>query len=265
MDLGKIAENARNSSPLVHCITNPISINQCANTLLALGARPIMAEHPREVKNITESASSLLINFGNITDTRIKSAKISAKTAGTKNIPFVADLVGVACSPLRRTLARNLLQRSRPTVIKGNFSEIRAMYDFSYSSSGVDAEKDLLLTEVAKISAMLAVKYDCVVLASGKEDIVADGKRTALVKNGCAELSRVTGTGCMLGAICAALLPFATPFDAAVTACSVLGICGELSRRENGNGSFLVNLFDNLSRITGKDIEKLIKTEEIIL
>ncbi len=263
MNLCKITESVRHASPLIHCITNPISINQCANALLALGARPIMAEHPHEVKEITKSAASLLINLGNITDVRIKSVGISAKTATKENTPFVLDLVGVGCSSLRRTLAGKILHRARPAVIKGNFSEIRAMADFSYLSSGVDADKSLTVSDIAKISAKLALRHDCTVLASGKDDIVTDGKCTVLVKNGCRQLSQVTGTGCMLGAICAAFLPFASPFDAAVSACGFLGICGEASHTENGNGTFLTNLLDNLSSMTGKEIEKHIRMEEI--
>lgn len=263
MNLCKITESVRNTSPLVHCITNPISINQCANALLALGARPIMAEHPREVKGITGSAASLLLNLGNITDARIKSVIISAKAAAKEKIPFVLDLVGVSCSSLRRKLAGRILRCSHPAVIKGNFSEILAMYDFSYFSSGVDADRRLDVSDIAKISAQLANKYRCTVLASGKADIVTDGKCTVLIKNGCVQLSQITGTGCMLGAICAAFLPFSAPFEAAVTSCAVLGICGENSRTENGAGSFLSNLLDNLSSMNGMEFEKHIRMEEI--
>ena len=263
MNLCKITESVKASSPLVHCITNSISISQCANALLALGARPIMAEHPREVKEITKSAASLLLNLGNITDARIKSIGISAKTAAEKGIPFVLDLVGIGCSPLRRKLAGKILRRTRPAVIKGNFSEIRAMADCSYLSSGVDADKSLNVSEISKICAMLAEKYNCTVLASGKEDIITDGKRTVLVKNGCAQLSRITGTGCMLSAICAAFLPYATPFDAAVISCAVLGICGEGAHTEEGSGSFFAKLLDNLSSLNGTEFEKHIRMEEI--
>ncbi len=265
MNLCKIEENVRNASPLIHCITNPISINQCANALLALGARPIMAEHPREVREITETASALMLNLGNITDARMESIKISSAAAAENHIPTILDLVGISCSEMRRVFALDIAEQYRPAVIKGNFSEIRAMYDFSYSASGVDAEKSLPLTGIAEISANLALKHDCTVIASGKKDIVTDGKHTVLVKNGCAQLSQVTGTGCMLGAICAVFLPFSSPFDAAVSACAVLGICGELSQTEKGNGSFLVNLMDNIGTLTGNDIEKHIKTEELAI
>ena len=105
-------------APLIHAITNPISIHQCANAILAVGARPIMAEHPREVAEITETAGALLLNLGNITDVRMESMEISAQTACRCGIPFVLDAVGVGCSSLRREYAHGLLQRFSPAVFK---------------------------------------------------------------------------------------------------------------------------------------------------
>ena len=122
--INDIRKKTRNKKPVVHCITNPISINLCANGVLAVGAKPIMAEHPLEVAEITKTADVLVLNLGNITDARIRSIKISAKIAHEHNIPFVIDAVGVACSQLRRNLIRELLKEIKPTAIKGNYSEI---------------------------------------------------------------------------------------------------------------------------------------------
>lgn len=262
MILNPCLSSVRERSPLIHCITNPISINQCANALLALGTRPIMAEHPCEVREITECASALMLNLGNITDARMESIKISAKVAAEKSIPALLDLVGISCSEMRRTFALDIVTKHRPAVIKGNFSEIRAFYDLSYTCAGVDADASLSVSGIAKAAAALAEKYGCTVLASGKTDIVTDGKRVLLIKNGCELLSRVTGTGCMLGAICAAFLSVCPPLDAAFFACAFLGICGELAATEKYPGSFFVRLMDNIGTLTEDDIEKHIKTEE---
>ena len=97
MKLYKICEAVRSEPPLIHAITNPISINQCANAILAVGGRPMMAEHPREVEKITETADALLLNLGNITDVRMESMQLSLKCDSDKNIPVVLDVVGVAC------------------------------------------------------------------------------------------------------------------------------------------------------------------------
>ncbi len=252
----------RNSKPLVHCITNPISINQCANAILALGARPVMAEHPDEVEEITGSANAVLLNLGNITEVRMKSIMISASKAKENNIPVVIDLVGISCSTLRRNFAVNIIQQNRPTLLKGNYSEIMALYNEDYKSSGVDSE-NLEIDMISDIAFYISNKYNAFVVASGKVDVVTDGKKIIHIKNGSSQLSRLTGTGCMLGALCACFLCIKNDITAPVEACTVLGICGELSETLNGNGIFMVNLIDNLSLITDSQVKELKKTEEI--
>lgn len=249
--------------PLVHCITNPISIQQCANGLLAVGARPIMAEHPKEVREITETASALVLNLGNITDVRMTSMRICAGTAREKNIPILLDAVGAACSRLRRDFASELMDRALPNLIKGNYSEINALYRQDYRSSGVDAEGALDPAAVSQAAVELARKYQTVILASGKADIVTDGKRLVYVKNGTPQLSAVTGIGCMLGALCGAYLSEKNAFDAAVAGCAVLGICGQQARTEQGSGSFMLKLMDALSTLRDTDVEIYLDMEEI--
>lgn len=261
----KIRESVRRQSPLIHCITNPISIQQCANAVLAVGARPIMAEHPKEVREITETADALLLNLGNITDVRMEAMLISAETAKSAGIPVILDAVGIACSSLRRTFAGKLTDLAMPTVIKGNYSEIKALDQQSYRSSGVDADSSLDREGLSSTTIRLARRYHTVILASGKEDIITDGRRLVYIKNGVRQLSAVTGTGCMLGALCAAYLSVQPDWNAAAAACAVLGICGQLAETQKGNGSFLVNLFDALSTVEDREIEALLDMEEIVL
>ena len=253
----------KNQKPLIHCITNPISINQCANAVLALGARPIMAEHPNEVAEITETADALLLNIGNITDVRMKSIQLSAETAYKNNIPFVFDAVGVACSEFRRKYALDFSEKYYPAILKGNYSEINALCNCDYKSKGVDSDIKLTVEEVSRIAVALAKRYGTTVLASGKTDIITDGTKIFCVKNGTNQLSDITGTGCMLGAICAVFLSFNDAVSSAIKACATLGICGELSETEKGNSTFLINLIDNLSTATDETINKMIKSEEI--
>ena len=138
----EIREFTKNSAPLIHCITNPISIHDCANMILAVGARPIMAEHPEEVEEITEVSSALMLNLGNITDARIISMQRALSTANRKNIPVLLDLVGVTCSQLRRSFAKQLLSQGVFSVIKGNISEILAAAELPYHGTGIDAGKE---------------------------------------------------------------------------------------------------------------------------
>ena len=258
-----IRSTVKETRPLIHCITNPISINQCANGILAIGARPIMAEHPQEAAEITRSAQALMGNLGNITDVRMKSIGISAQTAKDHNIPFLLDAVGIACSSLRRKYLKDLLNAATPTVIKGNYSEIQALYLDSYRSSGVDADSGLDIPTVSYAAVSLARSLGTVILASGKVDIVTDGNRLCHVHNGTPLLSQITGTGCLQGAICASYLSANPGIEAVITGCTVLGICGELARTDRGTGTFLCHLMDKLSMLTDTEIEENLKVEEI--
>ena len=263
--ISKILTDTRQQRPLIHCITNPISINQCANTILAVGGRPMMAEHPKEAAEVTQTARGLLLNLGNITDIRMESIGISGKTAAKHGIPTVLDAVGCACSRLRRGYARELLAGATPTVIKGNYSEVYALCQENYWASGVDADASLDLQTVDRCAAALAREWNTIVLASGKVDIVTDGEHLIHIHNGTSQLSAVTGTGCMLGALCATYLSVDRSIDAVIAACAVLGICGEKVQTTRGNGTFFVNLMDALSTLSAEDICTNMKGEELII
>ena len=256
-----IRKNLRALNPLIHCITNPISINQCANAILSVGARPMMAEHPAEVSEITETAGALLLNLGNITDVRLQSMQIAAEAAKAHQIPFVFDVVGIACSSLRLNFAHTLLKQCTPQIIKGNASEIYALYDAHYKSAGVDADAALDLHSTARIAAALAQKYNTVILVSGKTDIITNGKSIICIHNGTPQLATVTGTGCMLSALCACYASVADGISAAKTACAVLSISGQLSETDSGCGSFMLRLMDKISTLTDEDINKYLRLE----
>ena len=259
--INKIRKRVKQNSPLIHCITNPISITQCANAVLAVGGRPMMAEHPKEVSEITLSANALLLNLGNITDVRMESMLISAEAAKSHNIPCVIDAVGIACSGHRRAYAKKIIDVAKPSLIKGNYSEINALFDDSYCSAGVDADKSLGIAEISRAAASLAKRYNTVILASGKIDVISDGKQVILIKNGSPQLSKITGTGCMLGVLCAVFMSENNGINAAVTACTVLGICGQLAETDKGNGSFFVSLMDKLSVLADSELEKYLDME----
>lgn len=261
--VSKILADVRQQQPLIHCITNPISINQCANVILAVGGRPMMAEHPQEVAEITQTARSLMLNLGNITDARMQSIRTSAETAVKTRIPILLDAVGVACSRLRRNYIQELLSVLTPTVIKGNYSEINALYQDSYCSSGVDADASLDISTIDRCTVALARERNTIILASGKVDILTDGHRLMHIHNGTPQLSAVTGTGCMLGALCATYLSADRSLDAVIVACALLGISGEKSQTPRGSGTFFANLMDALSTLTAEDICTNMNLEEI--
>ncbi len=254
----------RDSGNLIHSITNPISINLCANGILALGCQPIMVEHPEEAEYITEISAALLLNLGNITDARIRSIQLSAKIAKSGGKPFVLDAVGVGCSELRRNLSLELLKETTPTVLKGNYAEIFSLCNDGYHSKGVDGDSKLTGDIISGCVKKLADKYGCIVLASGETDIISDGKKTAFADNGTPMLSRITGTGCLLGAITAVMLSYGDDaFEAAARACAVLGIASESVPAGTLCGTFQPRLLDELSVISSEKVKDKMRLEVI--
>ena len=269
-------------APLIHCITNPISINDCANILLAIGARPIMAEHPDEVAEITAISKGLALNLGNITDVRMTSMKISAVAAHEKGIPFVVDLVGLACSQLRHRYAKELLAMAIPNIIKGNISELRTLLGLSTTPGmGIEAGQKEMVTaknalEYARIFQKQAQRHNTVLLATGHIDLVVASNEAYSIANGTNALASITGTGCMNNVLAGACLAAAygvliqKPIDesaniiktspdtvAAILSCLLLGIAGEKSHDlfiSHGPGSFHYTLMDSISRLNAEEI-----------
>lgn len=244
-------------APLIHCITNPISIHDCANVVLAAGGRPMMAEHPAEVEEITATAGALALNLGNITDARKASILISGRYAMSHEIPVMLDLVGIGCSAFRREIVNELLKNrdndmQAPLVLKGNMSEIRALADAHLRVSGVDAAPEDVIREDNKeafvaMAKQLAKQYHAVVLISGETDLVTDGEETILITAGHEMMSHITGTGCMLGVLTAAYMSVMPPLLAAGAACQVFGTCGERAALyAKGTGTYQIALLDEL-------------------
>ena len=253
---------------LIHCITNPISMNDCANAVLALGAKPIMAQHPDEVSQITKTAKALALNLGNFDDIRSKAMKISINTANENHIPVILDLVGVGCSDLRLSYAKEIMNTDHIDVIKGNLSEIRAIAGKPAHALGIDVgESDM---ECAKDSAIwikeFAKQTGCCILCSGAIDIISDGIHTFKVENGCEMMTLCTGTGCMLNVITATFLSCMEPIKACILACSYFGIAAQKCF-ENAKvpGSFHYQLFDWLYALSKEDYIEYAKISEVVL
>lgn len=245
--------------PLIHCITNHITINDCANIVLAVGGKPIMAEHYEEVYEITRSAQSLAVNLGNISDDRMKSMIISGNAAYEKGIPSIIDIVGVACSSLRMNFAKKFIEQCRPSVIKGNMSEIKAISGMAIQSKGIDVNREDVITQdnigenIALIK-NLAIQTKSVIVATGAIDIISDGNKSYIIQNGCKELSRITGTGCMLNALIATFISTKDIINGAILGTVIMGVSGELAKHAKGLGSFKIELLDWISTIQEKNL-----------
>lgn len=263
-ELLQIRHRVQQEKPLIHCITHPIVIKDCANALLSISARPIMAEYPPEVAHITKQAQALSINLGNINAVRMQAMMLSGKAALEDNIPCVLDAVGVACSEPRLLFAHDFIRECRPCIIKGNSSELKALSGLKSHAKGVDAgeqdriHEDTLEEHIAALH-QLSIDTGAVIACTGAIDIVTNGTTAAILKNGCESMSLLTGTGCMLGAITAGFLSAGDPFAAAILAISYLNICGELAQEgQPGPASFFLRFMDFLYLITDQQLEDAI-------
>lgn len=250
------AENLRTireSKPLVHQLTNYVTINDCANITLAIGASPVMANDPQEVEEMVCHASGLVLNLGMLDASKIASMIATAKKANSLDIPVILDPVGVGATELRTKTAARLLQQVSIAVIRGNMSEIKVLSGLQAAIRGVDSLADA--TDGGEIAQELARKFGCIVAITGKTDILASSQSIHFLHNGHPLLASVTGTGCMATALIGCFCSVAKDrLAAAIGGLAVMGIAGELAEQSlqpgEGIGMFRVRLFDAVSNMT---------------
>lgn len=266
-----IIDNVRVKSPLINVITNFVTVNDCANILLAAGASPCMAYDIREVEDIVSISQGLVINLGSIEDDQ--AMLLSTKKANEIGIPTVFDPVAAGASRLRNELCEEFLQKVKFSVIRGNISEIKSLAFGSVTTKGVDAsDADKVtednLPEIVKMAKALSEKTGSVIAISGKIDVIADSQKAYIIKNGHPIMTQITGSGCMLTTLICAYCA-ANPdriLESAAAAVCVMGICGECAYQkmidtDAGTSSFRNYLIDYVSKINGKIIKERMKVE----
>ena len=260
----------KEKNPLTHCITNTVTINDCANASLAIGGSPIMAEDIEEVKEITTISSALVINIGTLTKLQIESMKLSAKTANKTDTPIILDPVGVGVSKLRNDTTIDLIENYDIATIRGNISEIKAiakltgLIDENNTAKGVDVNIDDIITEEnietnGRIIKELAAKLNTTILASGPIDILSDGKTTVAIYNGDDMMPLITGSGCMLSTIVGSCVGGSSPLEGSLVAILAMNIAGEKARakvdeKDEGTGSFRAYLIDYLYKTDAESL-----------
>ena len=249
-------ENVRRTSPLVHCISNQVAANDCANAVLACGASPIMADDPAEAAEVTALCRGLSLSLGTISPRKAQALLLAGKKANELNLPVLFDPVGVGVSQLRRDTAEKLLAQVQLTALRCNVSEMQALLDTGKTTRGVDADTALnTAASVELLARTAAEKLHCVVTVTGATDVVTDGTKTYFIHGGHRLMRSVTGTGCMLSVITAAFLAANpdTPLEAAATAAAAMGLCGRQAAQrmqpQDGTGSYRVYLMDALLRL----------------
>ena len=269
-------ENVRKNNPLTHCITNSVTINDCANAVLAIGGSPIMAEDEEEMEEVVEIADVLVINIGKLSKEQIKAMNVSAAHATKTNTPIVLDPVGAGISQLRNNTIKYLVENNNITAIRGNISEIKAIANIigllntESAAKGVDvSEDDIISRDNLEINGNLvkelAKKLDTVVIASGPLDIISNGETTIVLDNGDEMMPLITGSGCMLTSIVGSCVAVNDPFEGSILASIAMSLAGEKAREqvdENnlGTGSFRTFLIDYLYKT---NVESLINESKI--
>ena len=270
----EIIKNVKNNTPLVHNITNYVTVNDCANILLACGGSPIMADDIEEVEEIVSISSALVINIGTLNSRTIESMIKAGKKANELNIPVILDPVGVGASSLRTDTANKLLNEIKFAVVRGNISEIKALGNTNAKGAkGVDADladsiNEENLDEVVEYIKSLSEKLSSVIAVTGAIDIVSDSKKTYIIRNGHPMMGKISGTGCMLssiiGAYCGANKD--NIVDATAAAVCIIGLSGELAyekilKNDEGTSMLRTHLIDFMSKIDDKILEEGAKFE----
>lgn len=255
----------RERNPLVHCITNIVVTNFSANGLLALGASPFMSTMPEEVADIQTFGQALLINIGTINKSDVEAMFIAGKAANQQGVPVVLDPVGAGATAYRRQVTLQLLMDIQFTAIRGNAAEIAFLADVDWQGKGVDVGQGD--ADIGKLALIAAQKYQCIVAVSGEIDYISDGKTVIQIANGTPLFPKVTGSGCLLGAVIAAFLGVAEKQDylhAVVEACAVYALAGELAAQNFTTqlGSFATEFLNQLAEISPEKLTALLKLHE---
>lgn len=262
MDLKGLLARIREEKPLIHNITNYVVMNFTANTLLAMGASPVMAHAPNEVEEMVSLARALVINIGTLSDPWIDAMLLAGEKANARGIPIVFDPVGSGATSLRTGTTRRIVRDLKLAIIRGNASEIVSIGSSGTVTKGVDSLHDV--DQVAEMAKATARQTGSVVAVTGKVDLITNGTRVIRCSNGHPLMGRVTGTGC---AATAAIAAFAavTPdaMEAAAAGLAFFGLAGEMAAATaQSPGSFMIALIDALYNMTPEDLQTRALLEE---
>lgn len=252
----------REQSPLVHSITNYVVMNNTANALLAAGASPIMAHAHPEMEDMVSIIGALVINIGTLDEYWVESMQLAIAKAEELGKPWVLDPVGAGATPYRNEVLHQLTTGFKPTVLRGNASEIMSVAKVSSKTKGVDSTHQS--NEALNAAISLANTLNAVVCISGAVDLIVSKENVVALKNGHPLMAKVTGMGCtatvLIGAFCALGID---PFEATASAMALMGVAGELAaEKAAGPGSFQMHFLDALYSITEEQFMQRLQVKE---
>ncbi len=270
--LGKCLDNVRKNVPLVHNITNYVTVNDVANVLLACGGSPIMSDEPDDVADITSICGGLNINIGTLNKRSIEAMFVAGRRAAELGHAMLLDPVGAGASRLRTETAKKLIAEFRFTAIRGNVSEILALIpplqvQVLRDASVADAVTDANLSAKAAFAKSFAAETGSVIAITGAIDLVADAARCYAVRNGTPRMGTITGSGCQLSGMTTAFLVAnrENPLEAALAAVCAMGLAGEIAESRmqpgDGNSTYGDRLIDAISNLDGASLDKGAKYE----
>lgn len=241
--------------PLVHHITNNVTINDCANATLAIGGSPVMATSIEEVADMVRLANSLVINFGTIDELTYASMIRAGQAANEKGIPVIFDPVGVGATPFRTEKAIDFLKNVQVSIVRGNATEVFALIGGKSITRGVDSGEISVSKEELANKAALQLK--AITVISGEQDVISNGKKTIKITNGDIWLTRITGTGCMTASLIGCFAGITDDlFSAAIAGMSIMSLAGERARARledyDGIGTYHMKLMDEISLMDGQ-------------
>ena len=272
MNIGTFLDNVRTTTPLVHNITNYVTVHDVANILLACGGSPIMTDEPDDVEDITSICGGLNINIGTLNKRSIEAMFIAGRKAASLGHAMLLDPVGAGASRLRTETAKRLIADFRFTTIRGNISEILALASGGSSTRGVDASLADAVTEAnlqakADFAKAFAAETGSVIAITGAIDLVADATRCYAVRNGTPRMASITGSGCQLSGMMTAFLVAnrESPLGAALAAVCAMGLAGEIAESRmqpgDGNSTYSDRIIDAISLMDGATLERGAKYE----
>lgn len=270
--LGSCLDNVRKSVPLVHNITNYVTVNDVANVLLACGGSPIMSDEPEDVEDITSICGGLNINIGTLNQSSIKGMFLAGKKANELGHKVLLDPVGAGASALRTNTAVKLMDEIKFTVIRGNISEIKTLALGSGTTKGVDADVADAVTEDTLDQAVAFVKSfakesGSIVAITGAIDLVSDSEKCYVIRNGRPEMGKITGTGCQLSGLMTAFLVAneGNELEAAAAAVCTMGLAGEIGwsnmQPGDGNSTYRNRIIDAIYNMDKDTLDKGAKYE----
>ena len=262
IDFTKKFEKLKNQTHTIHCLVSPLVANDVANVLLSLNQAPFMAEYKNEVYEVTQNSDALLINLGTLNESKLAGIGEAIGSAKKNKVPIILDPVGASATSVRLQAATHYLKKYPVSVLKGNYSELYSIYHQELSTRGVDSH-EIERDEIVEICKSLSSMYNTVVVATGKDDVIFDGDEVLVLQNGCKELSKITGTGCIVGSLIAAAISFEKSVEMIALAISILNISSELADKNKGMASFKISLFDEISLIDAKTINERIAYEKL--